>query len=1704
MDDADKRETRERHQVRKSERGRENTYRSDGGFRGDHKDLQGHVYTYDSAARANQYEKTTKKITEWAERELPFVQDIWGAMSELEEPNKDAWKPTGPAANATMTKVEEMELNEEFKEYVLRKRTYENNKFKLYSIVLGQCSEAMKAKLEGQDDWEEMNSKHDLITLLKSIKVWMLNQQADRNPVLSTYSAVAAVFKLKQQRHEELSEFRKRFTAAVDVLKHIGVDLGAGLTTLSESALKEENKNRVTAPKADREKAEKKVLNKLLAVAFIQSAEKARYQQVSINLENEFLKNNDQYPADVTQAYSMLDNWKSTGTQREQPAGAEGLTFAQDGRSSGAGEHKRTRPRDRSRDVCHSCGLEGHHQWEKDKCEAARKKRAAEAEKKPEFTHAMVGIPAPREPIAETSEPWPSPQDEDDETYQDVMFCMTGQEVHTGQLFKQVGGEADSVQTNSFNEKRVRVVSEGSIGLDSMSTVDIFADKRLLRNVRFVDDTMYIACNAGTVVVRQKGDLPGYGPVWYHENAIANILSLSNLQRRYRVTFDSKAGNQFVVHRDDGSIRVFKSTGQGLYTSQVLDVDKERDGVVLVTTVDGNKSAFPKRQVRQAEAARRLQQTIGRPSDRRLKQVIAARALPNCTVTAQDVDNARLIFGPDIGSLKGKTVRKKADHVDLRLSSVPSELIRRHKAVAICFDVMYVQAIPFLVSISRSLKFCTVQALANRRDGTILECLKKIAQLYKARGFVVMRAAGDNEFASLETQLAGMGITINVVARGEHVPEIERHIRTLKERVRATVNTLPFRKIPPRMIVELVYAMSFWIHALPAADGVSKTMSPREIVSGVGIDAARHCRLPFGTYVQTHEEHDNSMKSRAVGAIALRPTGNAQGAFFFLSLETGKRISRYQWTEAPMPADAIRRVHVLAGSAATELVFGDRNNQRLEDDEDVIETDSEADDSSDDSEEELETEETPVNDLPAQPSAARNLGEAKKVRFEADIHAAEEAREDQVGEPADEAVEADMTENMATDETEHADHVDENGQAGPNDDEREQSTPNWASDVEASENDELAGVPAPGEDVDGGSTGVGSDNEVAHEQEGAADDSNSDCEPVLRESRRSGLRTKVETQSVPAKFRPPKHQRGATNTMHTLLAQVNMRVIPPAFDAHSLSTAGASAAPTIGIMLTQYGMSKGLRLFGQDGDDAVRKEMQQLHDREVMRPRPPTSITNHNRGEALRYLMFLKQKRDGSIKGRGCADGRKQREHAAKHEVSSPTISTEAVFIIVSIAAKERRDVATVDIPGAFLQTDLDEDEKILIRFEGRMAELLAMIDPKLYRQHIAIERGKSVLYAELKKALYGIIQASLRFWDQIVRDLTQLGYVVNPYDWCVMNKEIDGRQHTIGWHVDDFIITHEDPSVNTRLIDHLQHKYGKLAPLTVHRGDVHEYLGMNLDFSKRESVVVTMYDYITRLVDEAPADFGGEAVTPAARHLFEIDEDSPQLDQPRALTFHHLVAKTVYLAKRARPDLQLAVGFLSTRVTAPTDDDWKKLKRMIQYIRKTHHLPLTLMADHSHVVKWWVDAAFAVHADMRSQTGGMMTMGRGAFYSGSTKQKLNTKSSTEAELVGVNDFMAQVLWTRYFLECQGYAVEDNIVYQDNESAILLEKNGKGSSSKRTRHINIRFFFVTDRINARELSVSHCPTGEMTGDFFTKPLQGALFTRFRNAVLNLQ
>ena len=196
-----------------------------------------------------------------------------------------------------------------------------------------------------------------------------------------------------------------------------------------------------------------------------------------------------------------------------------------------------------------------------------------------------------------------------------------------------------------------------------------------------------------------------------------------------------------------------------------------------------------------------------------------------------------------------------------------------------------------------------------------------------------------------------------------------------------------------------------------------------------------------------------------------------------------------------------------------------------------------------------------------------------------------------------------------------------------------------------------------------------------------------------------------------------------------------------------------------------------------------------------------------------------------------------------------------------------------------------------------------------------------------------------------------------------------------------------------------------------------------------------------------------------------------------------------------------MAIAVLCTRVKGPNQDDWHKLKCLLRYINGTQKDKLILSADSLHVIKWHVDSSFAVHPDFKSHTGGAITLGCGVPFSTSQKQKLNTCSSTESELVGADDMANPILWTKLFMESLGYNIKKNILYQDNKSTILLLNNGKKSSSKCTRAINIHYFFLTDQIEKGNLMIKYLPTTDMVGDFFTKPLQGKLFTKFKKLIM---
>jgi hypothetical protein len=510
-------------------------------------------------------------------------------------------------------------------------------------------------------------------------------------------------------------------------------------------------------------------------------------------------------------------------------------------------------------------------------------------------------------------------------------------------------------------------------------------------------------------------------------------------------------------------------------------------------------------------------------------------------------------------------------------------------------------------------------------------------------------------------------------------------------------------------------------------------------------------------------------------------------------------------------------------------------------------------------------------------------------------------------------------------------------------------------------------------------------------------------------------------------------------------------------------------------------------------------ELSQLQRKNVFIPVDIRRLNHDQRSKILRTLMFLKKKRDGRLKARACVDGSPQKSRFdTETDPSSPTVSLEALMLTCVADAVEGRTVVTADIEGAYLEVHMKDE--VYVELDHVLAQLMVQIEPSYKEFMVPKKNGKGYkLVMKLNKALYGCVQSARLFYEHLSKTLIDFGFVANEYDQCVLNKMINGYQCTVVLYVDDLKISCVSKEAVEEVVKHLEKTYTKI---NINRGEVHTYLGMELDYREKGFVRVTMREMVAEAIDMFGESINGTVTTPAAQYLFNVQADAEKLTGGQAELFHSIVAKLLYIAKRARPDILTCVCFLATRVRESNVDDWKKLKRVLTYLSGTRELGLRLSAGDMTLVEAYADASYAVHSDTKSHSGTVITFGEGAIYTKSTKQKIVTKSSTEAELVGLSDSLAQVLWTRYFLQSQGYDVGAVKVYQDNKSAILLAENGKMSSGQRTRHINIRYFFVKDRIDSGEIRVEHMPTEDMLADFFTKPLQGALFIKMRDAIMN--
>jgi hypothetical protein len=398
------------------------------------------------------------------------------------------------------------------------------------------------------------------------------------------------------------------------------------------------------------------------------------------------------------------------------------------------------------------------------------------------------------------------------------------------------------------------------------------------------------------------------------------------------------------------------------------------------------------------------------------------------------------------------------------------------------------------------------------------------------------------------------------------------------------------------------------------------------------------------------------------------------------------------------------------------------------------------------------------------------------------------------------------------------------------------------------------------------------------------------------------------------------------------------------------------------------------------------------------------------------------------------------------------------------------------------------------MRLDEYLTKILVKIEPSYSK---FVEKDGSC-YVMLDRALYGCVEAAKLWHDDLKSKLVKIGFTENPYDQCVYNMiGADGCQITVVVHVDDLMVTSETQAN----LDWFGASLKKAYPeTTTNRGSRIDYIGMSFDFTTLGEVRVTMDNCTSDIIKECGVTTA--RATPAASTLFDT-RDAPLATEEESKWFHTNVAKMLYLAKRVRPECLTAVAFLTTRVQVCDKDDLGKLTRLLGYLVGTPHRGIVLRVGESVSVSAYIDAAYGVHtASGKSHTGCTIFVGLGgSVYSKSGKQKIVTKSSTEAELVALSDTASVALFLRNFVAAQGYETGPAILYQDNMSTMALMKRG-GPASERSRHIDIRHFWLKEREAMGEVKIVHMPTEEMVANVLTKPLQGAQFVKEREGLTN--
>jgi hypothetical protein len=306
------------------------------------------------------------------------------------------------------------------------------------------------------------------------------------------------------------------------------------------------------------------------------------------------------------------------------------------------------------------------------------------------------------------------------------------------------------------------------------------------------------------------------------------------------------------------------------------------------------------------------------------------------------------------------------------------------------------------------------------------------------------------------------------------------------------------------------------------------------------------------------------------------------------------------------------------------------------------------------------------------------------------------------------------------------------------------------------------------------------------------------------------------------------------------------------------------------------------------------------------------------------------------------------------------------------------------------------------------------------------------------------------------------------------------------------------------KFIQILKTRFGNVK---ITEGDKCQYLGMVLQIDRNlRCINMSIAHGVKSLLEFAGIQGNEKRATPCLENLFKVDSNSIPMEEKEKDKFHSTVAKCLYISQHGRPDINLTVSFLASRVHNPTMQDGEKLKHLLWYLNGSRDESINIGCTNPKIIDVSIDSSYAPHPDAKSHTGMTITLGTGLTDYASQKQKIVTKSSGEAEFVGLSLKLGQAIWIK---RVWAYITNQNpdeiitILRHDNLASKRLMEEGR-ALSQRTKHMHVKYFWIKEAILNEKIVIKYQKSAEMLADFFAKPNNGVQFKKFRNLAMGHQ